>query len=96
MTMLLIFVDADHAGDVAALLDRHAVDGFSQFPTVLGKGSTGTKLGTRAFPGSSTLFMAALSSTVATTVTADLAMLRATHGPEEGLKVYALDAMEVL
>lgn len=96
MKMLMIFVDADHADDVADLLDRHHVAGYSRFPNVLGKGVTGTKLGTRAFPGSSTLYVAAVPTPVADGVTDDLNTLRASHGPEEGLKAYALDATEIL
>ncbi|MEZ4416507.1 MAG: hypothetical protein R3E10_12240 [Gemmatimonadota bacterium] len=96
MKMLLIFVDADHAEDVGTLLDGSGVAGWSEIPTVLGRGSTGRKLGTRAFPGSSTLFFAAVAAADAERVIGDLRRLAADRGPEEGIRVYALDTQEVL
>ena len=96
MKVLLIFVDADHADDVERLLEDHAVRGYSAFPNVLGKGVTGRKLGTRAFPGSSTLNFVALSEGDCAGLCDALKSLRAQRGPEEGLKAYILDTMEVL
>lgn len=96
MKMLLIFVDADHAPDVAALLETSGVMGWSEIPQVLGKGSTGRKMGTRAFPGSSTLFFAAVPVEEAVRLTAEVRRLMEERGPEEGIRVYALDTVEVL
>jgi hypothetical protein len=96
MKLLLIFVDADHAADVQRLLDAHAVAGYSEFPNVLGKGTTGIKRGNRAFPGSSTLYVVALPEGDCKGLCDGLHALRGTQGPEEGLKAYILDTTEVL
>ena len=96
MKLLLIFVDADHAADVADVLDRHDITGYSEIPQILGKGVTGRKLGTRAFPGSSTLYFAAVPVGAAAALVEALRALRAARGPEEGLKVYTLDTTELL
>jgi hypothetical protein len=96
MKLLLIFVDSNHRDDVEAILDEADVPGYSEFPTVLGKGKTGRKLGTRAFPGSSTLYFVALPDGECHGICDQLAALRATAGPEEGLKAYTLDTMEVI
>lgn len=96
MRLLLIFVDADHAADVERLLDESGVPGYSQFPTVLGKGATGRKLGSRAFPGSSTLFFVALPDGRCARLCDQLEALRSEKGPEEGLRAFMLDAGQVL
>ena len=96
MRLLLIFVDADHAEDVERILDNHGVQGYSQFPHVLGKGETGRKLGTRAFPGSSTLYFVAIDDDDCETLCAQFKALQAQTGPEEGLRAYTLETMEVL
>ncbi len=96
MKLLLIVVNSDHAADVGALLERYGVPGYSEIPTILGKGATGRKLGTRAFPGTSTLFFAAVAPEHCTSLVDELRALRDERGPEEGLKVYSLDTKELL
>jgi len=94
--MMLVFVDADHAGAVEQLFEDCAVPGYTEIPNVLGKGATGRKLGNRAFPGSSTLFVVAVDETCRTGLETRLRTLRETRGPDEGLKVFLLDAEELL
>lgn len=96
MKVLLIFVDSDHAEDVARLLEKSDVPGYSEFPHVRGKGESGRKMGTRAFPGSSTLYFVALPDGTCKGLCDDLKALQFEKGPEVGLKAYMLDTMEVL
>ena len=96
MKLLLIFVDADHTDDVQRLLEASDVAGYSEFPNVLGKGKTGIKRGNRAFPGSSTLYLAALPEGDCGGLCDGLHKLRGTKGPEEGLKAYIMDTTEVV
>jgi len=96
MTLLLIFVNAPHAEAVEALLDRRDVAGYSLIDPVLGRGSTGAKLGTRAFPGSSTLFFTVLVPEHAAALVEEIRRLDAERGADAGLKVYALKASELV
>ena len=96
MKLLLIFVDSDHAEDIERLLDEHGVPGYSAFPNVLGKGATGRKFGNRAFPGSNTLYFVALPEGDCAGLCTRLRELREAKGPEEGLKAYTMETMEVL
>jgi hypothetical protein len=96
MKLMLIFVDANHAAAVERLLEASDVPGYSEFPGVLGKGTTGKKFGNRAFPGSSTLYFVASRDGRCGALCDQLEALRATAGPEAGLRVYVLDATEVL
>jgi hypothetical protein len=96
MKLLLIFVDSNHRDHVERILDDHGVPGYSEFPDVLGKGQTGRKAGTRAFPGSSTLYFVAIGDDTCRTLCKELKELRDQAGPEEGLKAYILETMEVI
>ena len=96
MKLLMIFVNAVHADSVEALLERLDIPGYSQIDTVLGKGSTGHKLGTRAFPGSSTLYFAAVAPDRADALVEEVKKLEETCGAEGGLKMYGLDATELV
>jgi hypothetical protein len=96
MKVLLIFVDADHARDVEQLLDASALPGYTRFPDVLGKGETGRKLGSRAFPGSSALFFVALPDGRCAGLCDALEALRTARGPEEGLRAFVVEADQVL
>ena len=94
--MMLIFVDASHADDVAEILEACEVIGYSELQGVLGKGATGRKLGSRAFPGSSTAFMAAMTDECSVELTSRLRALREAKGADEGLKLYSVGAEELI
>jgi hypothetical protein len=94
--MMIIFVDASHADDVREILEACDPLGYSELQGVLGKGATGRKLGSRAFPGSSTCFMAAMSTECAADLTRRLEELRDARGAEEGLKLYTVGAEELI
>jgi hypothetical protein len=96
MKLLMILVDADHAADVERLLEASEVPGYTELPSALGKGRTGRKLGTRAFPGSSTIYFVALPDGECHGLCDELRRLREAKGPEEGLKAYVFDTTEVL
>ena len=96
MKLLMIVVDSNHQKDVEELLDRHQVPGFSELPNVLGKGETGRKLGSRAFPGSSTLYFTAVDGDICQTLCADLKALSEKAGKEEGLFAFTMEAEKVV
>ena len=96
MKLLLILVDSNHKEDVERILDDHDVGGYSELPSVFGKGETGRKEGTRAFPGSSTLYFTAIGDNTCETLCKALGVLRDSAGREEGLKAFMLETMEVL
>lgn len=95
-SLMIIFVDAGHASDIERLLEDCDVPGYSEIPTVLGKGATGRKLGTRAFPGSSSVYLVAVDEQCRGPLTGRLRTLGESRGPAEGLKVFSLETEEVL
>lgn len=96
MKIVLMIVDADHSGDIERLLDDCEAPGYTEIPNVHGKGETGKKSGTRAFPGSSSLYVAALDDHCVEPLRERLEMLRSARGPEEGLKAFVMDTQELV
>ena len=95
MKLMMIVVDADRGPDVEDVLHEARVAGYTELPTVLGKGDTGMKQGTRAYPGSSSMYLVAVPVPQAEAIVGRLAVLQAEH-PGEGLAVYGLDATKML
>ena len=96
MKLLMIFVDGAHADDVTNLLDHAGAAGYSRFPNVMGKGATGRKLGTRAFPGTSELFVTVIPDDRCGPFVDRLERLRTERAADEGLKVYCMTTEELL
>ncbi len=55
MQMLMIIVESTHKEKVEAALTDYHVLGYTEIPTVYGVGQTGIRLGSRAFPESSSI-----------------------------------------
>ena len=96
MKLLMILVDSNHEEDVERILEEHEVPGYTELPNVFGKGQTGKKEGSRAFPGSSTLFFTVIQEGVCETLCEELKELDEQAGKDEGLRAYIMDAMEVV
>jgi hypothetical protein len=96
MKMVLMIVDAGHADDIKQMMQDCEVPGYSELPEVLGKGSTGKKLGSRAFPGSSTLFMVALDEDCVDQIRTKLAQLHEKIGSTEGLRAFSFDVEDLI
>jgi hypothetical protein len=96
MKLLMILVDSNHAEDVEQILDEHEIGGYTELPNVFGKGESGRKEGTRAFPGSSTLYFTAIGDNTCETLCKALQELQERAGKEEGLRAFMLDTTEVI
>ena len=53
MKMVLIICPETRIDEVRELLDEHHLEGYTELSDVRGSGTTGKRLGTRAYPGSS-------------------------------------------
>jgi len=56
MKLLMIIVESEHKEELEVLLNRNHVIGYTEIPQVHGVGSTGVRMGSRAFPRTSSLF----------------------------------------
>ena len=96
MKLVMILVDADRAPDVEAVLESRGLPGYTEIPQVLGKGLTGRKFGTRAFPGATALYFTVIPTAQVAGLAEELRRLRATRGSAEGLRAFTLDTEELL
>jgi hypothetical protein len=55
MQMLMIVCQSDHVERLEAALSERHVLGYTEIPTVYGMGKTGPRLGSRAFPETSSI-----------------------------------------
>lgn len=56
MKLLMIIVESKYKEELEVLLNRSHVVGYTEIPQVHGVGSTGVRMGSRAFPRTSSLF----------------------------------------
>lgn len=82
MKLLLIIYSGSSPTRISALLEAHEVGGYTELREARGMGETGRILGTRAWPGESTVFMTLVPADRADEVRSALRHLRsrATEG----------------
>ena len=60
--MVLIICPESRIDEVRELLDEHHLEGYTELDEVRGAGTTGKRLGTRAYPGSSCMVFVVVES----------------------------------
>ncbi len=90
MRMLLIFCAGSKVDAIRRLIDAHEVHGYTEIRDLIGSGTTGLHMGTRAHPGASALILAAVDERKSGELADALADLARTCAPEEGLRVFVL------
>lgn len=60
MKLLMVIVDESKKEELEVLLNRIGVEGYTEIPRVVGVGTTGPRLGSRAFPKTSALIFTVL------------------------------------
>lgn len=93
MKFLMIIVDESKKEELEALLNHLGVEGFTEIPRVLGVGTTGPRLGSRAFPKTSALIFTVLGEATLEKLVANLREFCKECG--EKLKLFAWEVQEV-
>lgn len=93
MKFLMIIVDESKKEELEVLLNRVGVEGYTEIPRVVGVGTTGPRLGSRAFPKTSALIFTVLSEATLETLLATLREFCQECG--EKLKLVSWDVNEV-
>ncbi|MCS7182455.1 MAG: hypothetical protein NZ869_05025 [Thermoanaerobaculum sp.] len=94
MKLLMIIVDESKKEELEALLNRLGVEGYTEIPRVIGVGTTGPRLGSRAFPKTSAVIFSILQPQTFETLVKAIREFCRECG--EKLKLVAWDVHEVI
>lgn len=94
MKMLMIVVDSGHREELEVVLEQSGVVGYTEIPQAAGHGTTGPRLGSRAFPRTSAVIFSVLSTEALAALTARIRDFCDACG--ERLKMVAWDVEEVM
>jgi hypothetical protein len=72
MKLLMIIVESEHKEELEVLLNRHDVVGYTEVPQAHGKGASGVRMGSRAFPKTSSIFFTVIPAESIDALLADI------------------------
>jgi hypothetical protein len=62
MKLILFIVESSHKEELEVILNRNDIVGYTEIPLVHGSGLTGLRMGSRAFPHTSSIVFTVLST----------------------------------
>ena len=72
MKLLMIIVDGERKEELEAFLNRAGVLGYTEIPRTVGLGTTGPRLGSRAFPKTSAIIFTVIAAEALETLVNDI------------------------
>ncbi len=72
MKLLMIIVESSHKEELEVLLNRNDVVGYTEIPQVHGVGESGPRLGSRAFPKTSSIIFTVIPAAKLDGLVADI------------------------
>lgn len=96
MKLVLVTCTDGCRPNLEALFERFEIDGYTEIPHVLGRGETGKHFGSRAHPGTASLFLAVLPNERVGMLTRALEAASGQCAVGEGMHVYTLNVEEVV
>ena len=94
MKMVMLVVDEARKEELEVVLEEAGVAGYTELSRAAGRGTTGPRLGSRAFPRTSAVIFSVLSAEALMALEAKIREFCASCG--ERLKMVAWDVEEVL
>ena len=70
--LLMIILSSEHAEELEVLLQRNSVDGYTMIPGAHGMGRSGPRMGSSAYPKTSTVFFTVLPGSEIDPLVADI------------------------
>ncbi len=96
MKMIMVICPDARRDDIRALIEKHDVHTFSELKDVTGEGATGKRMGTRVWPGKSTLIFTVLPDDKKDELLAALKTCTRDLYPGEGLRAFVLPVEEAI
>jgi len=90
MRLVVVMCAGEHLEEVRRIVDEHEVQGYTEIPDIPGSGATGRRMGTRAWPGTSSIIFTAVPDEMASRLIDDLEAYRARCSPGEGIRAMVL------
>ena len=72
MKLLMIIVESVHKVELEVLLNKHEIVGYTEIPQVFGSGTTGQRMGSRAFPKTSSVIFTVIPAEAVKALVADI------------------------
>jgi hypothetical protein len=72
MKLLMIIVESVHKVELEVLLNKHDIVGYTEIPQVFGSGSTGQRMGSRAFPKTSSVIFTVIPAGAVDALVSDI------------------------
>lgn len=96
MKLLFVFIPSDCLERCQSTLTSAGVHAYTEIPGVLGAGESGVKLGTRAFPGTTTLILIVLEGAKADALVSAMRTDCESGGDADETRVFAVPAERLL
>lgn len=92
--LLMLIVDEDKKEELEVLLNRLGVVGYTEIPRALGMGSTGPRLGSRAFPKTSAILFTVVAEEKLTDTVAEIRSYCADCGERLKMIVWSVEEVQ--
>jgi hypothetical protein len=96
MKMLMIICPEQRRGEIRDLIRRHEVHAFSELKDITGEGETGVRMGTRIWPGTSSLIFTVVPDGKNEELLMALKKCSTELYPGEGLRAFVLPVEEAI
>ena len=96
MNLLLVMVPSECLEDIQEIVRGHDVKAYTELPNLPGAGASGGRLGTRAFPGTSSILMTVVRPDQTTKIRAALEAYAAEPENCDMIRVFSLPAEQLL
>lgn len=96
MKLLMVLVPSDCLNDLQKVIEGHEIHAYTEVPNVLGAGTSGRKLGTRAFPGTAAMILTILRSSEASALVDAVREFAAERDCREEIRVFGLPAEQLV
>lgn len=90
--MLMVVCSGESLDRMRRIFEEHGVHGYTEIPDARGAGETGLHLGTRAFPGGSSVIFTVMNDDAVAPLATALRELSGRCEPAEGLAAFMMDA----
>ena len=90
MKLILVTYDTFADEEVMRCLRECGVPGYTKIAAIVGQGETGTKQGTPAWPGTTSVVFTVVADEAAAALQGALTKVRDRHGGNAGLRVFQI------